>query len=199
MNYSPLTGHSIDYQRFTGSRGRGASSRGAFGGATPSRVPNDWQGSRTPMGAGNDTRTPAWGVSSRSESDLGALKRTGFNTVAAPAWAANGGRSNYLSSINTCSFADIRKAPAWKSDSFAGSRTPAYGADGGRTVNPYLDGSRTAYGGAGGVWPPVLVITYRQLADTFLEDSCLQSILAHTVWRVWLQRRVQRWIENSSC
>jgi len=64
---SPLTGQSIDYQRFVGSRGRGAPGRGGFGGATPSRVPQDWQGSRTPMGAGNGSRTPAWGASSRSK------------------------------------------------------------------------------------------------------------------------------------
>lgn len=31
----------------------------------------------------------------------------------------------------------------------SGSRTPAY-ADGGRTVNPYSDGNRTAYGGTSG-------------------------------------------------
>ena len=41
----------------------------------------------------------------------------------------------------------------------AGSRTPAYApADGSRTVNPYNDGSRTAYGGGGGgrtpAWNP---------------------------------------------
>ena len=64
--HSPLTGQSIDYQRFAGGRGRGSPSRGGFGGATPSRVPQDWQGSRTPMGAGNDARTPAWGSSARS-------------------------------------------------------------------------------------------------------------------------------------
>ena len=33
----------------------------------------------------------------------------------------------------------------------AGGRTPAYGGGGGATVNPYADGSRTAYGGLGGV------------------------------------------------
>lgn len=32
----------------------------------------------------------------------------------------------------------------------AGGRTPAYGGGGGATVNPY-EGSRTAYGGLGGV------------------------------------------------
>jgi len=39
-------------------------------------------------------------------------------------------------------------APAWKAGrESASARTPAY-ADGSRTVNPYSDGSRTAYGGA---------------------------------------------------
>ena len=33
----------------------------------------------------------------------------------------------------------------------AGGRTPAYGGGGGATVNPYADGSRTAYGGLGAV------------------------------------------------
>lgn len=44
----------------------------------------------------------------------------------------------------------------------SGSRTPAY-ADGGRTVNPYSDGSRTAYGGtsgSGGVSPHLILIYY---------------------------------------
>lgn len=43
----------------------------------------------------------------------------------------------------------------WRQDAMSGNRTPAYGgADGARTVNPYADGNRTAYGGtaaSGGV------------------------------------------------
>ena len=35
------------------------------------------------------------------------------------------------------------RTPAWNHS----SRTPAWGADGSRTVNPYADGGRTAYGG----------------------------------------------------
>lgn len=39
----------------------------------------------------------------------------------------------------------------WRQDAMSGNRTPAYGgADGGRTVNPYAEGSRTAYGGTTG-------------------------------------------------
>lgn len=41
------------------------------------------------------------------------------------------------------------KTPMWRQDAMSGSRTPAY-ADGGRTVNPYSDGNRTAYGGTSG-------------------------------------------------
>ena len=65
--HSPLTGQSIDYQRFTGSRGRGDGGRGAFGGATPAREPA-WSSSRTPMGISQGGRTPAWGAAARSES-----------------------------------------------------------------------------------------------------------------------------------
>ncbi|KAI4198768.1 MAG: hypothetical protein LQ346_002696 [Caloplaca aetnensis] len=82
-----LTGQSIDYQRFSGGRGRGDSGRGGFGGATPAREPA-WASSRTPMAVPQGNKTPAWGA-----------------------------------------------------------------ADGGRTVNPYTDGSRTAYGGGGARTP----------------------------------------------
>ncbi|KAI9682101.1 MAG: transcription elongation factor spt5 [Caeruleum heppii] len=111
----PLTGQSIDYNSFSGGRGRGGGGRGNYGGATPSRVPN-WEGSRTPMAGGMEMRTPAWGAVSRT-----------------PAWAGGGAASG-------------ARTPAWKQDAIGG-RTPAYGGDGGRTVNPYLDGSRTSYGG----------------------------------------------------
>lgn len=52
--------------------------------------------------------------------------------------------SNYLQALSEGVSTDIGTAPAWKSDAIAGSRTPAYGVDGGRT----------AYGGAGGVRLP---------------------------------------------
>ena len=45
--------------------------------------------------------------------------------------------------------------PAWQQSNTTGSRTPAYApADGSRTVNPYSDGSRTAYGGGGAARTP---------------------------------------------
>ncbi|KAI9843960.1 MAG: transcription elongation factor spt5 [Sclerophora amabilis] len=97
--------------------GRGRG-RGGYGGSTPSRGPEAWAaGGRTPMASG--------GMGGRTPVWSGGSSRT-------PAWAggaANGGRT-----------------PAWKQDSFGG-RTPAYGSEGGRTVNPYQDGSRTSYGG----------------------------------------------------
>ncbi|KAL9038058.1 MAG: hypothetical protein Q9180_003364 [Flavoplaca navasiana] len=115
----PLTGQSIDYQRFTGSRGRGDGGRGAFGGATPAREPA-WSSNRTPMGIPQGGRTPAWGAAART-----------------PAWSGGAGSS--------------ARTPAWQQSAMSGGRTPAWGAaDGGRTVNPYTDGSRTAYGGAPG-------------------------------------------------
>lgn len=65
ISCSPLTGQSIDYQRFAGGRGRGGGGRGGFGGATPSRVP-EWSGGRTPSAAAAGGRTPGWGAASRS-------------------------------------------------------------------------------------------------------------------------------------
>ncbi|KAL8997939.1 MAG: hypothetical protein Q9169_002932 [Polycauliona sp. 2 TL-2023] len=113
----PLTGQSIDYLRFTGSRGRGDGGRGGFsGGATPAREPA-WSSNRTPMAIPQGGRTPAWGAAART-----------------PAWSGGASSSG--------------RTPAWQQSAMSGGRTPAWGAaDGGRTVNPYTDGSRTAYGG----------------------------------------------------
>ena len=124
-----VTGQRIDYQSFAGGRGGHAGSRGGFGGATP-RVP-DWSGGRTPMGGApaNGGRTPAWGLSSSSRT---------------PAWSSGAASS--------------ARTPSWRQDG-SGNRTPAWNNDGRQTVNPYADGGRTAYGGAGGVsllYPPSL-------------------------------------------
>ena len=66
---SPLTGQSIDYVRFAGSRGRGGGGRGgypgAMGSATSGREPQ-WQGSRTPVPMATGGRTPAWGAGGSS-------------------------------------------------------------------------------------------------------------------------------------
>ncbi|MCJ1471740.1 transcription elongation factor spt5 [Lambiella insularis] len=122
----PITGNTIDFQSFSGSRGRDSGGRGGMPGATPSRVP-DWQaGSRTPVAqSGLGSRTPAWGAASSSRT---------------PAWS--GGASS-------------SRTPVWQQNTAAanGGRTPAWSAEGSRTSNPYADGNRTSYGGAGGRTP----------------------------------------------
>ncbi|KAL8947869.1 MAG: hypothetical protein Q9222_005896 [Ikaeria aurantiellina] len=77
-----------------------------------------WSGNRTPVGIPQGGRTPAWGAAART-----------------PAWSG--------------AAASSARTPAWQQNAMSGGRTPAWGAaDGSRTVNPYTDGSRTAYGGA---------------------------------------------------
>ena len=60
-----MTGQSIDYARFAGTRGRGGGGRGGYagnmGGVTPGREPQ-WQGGRTPVPMATGGRTPAWGA-----------------------------------------------------------------------------------------------------------------------------------------
>lgn len=143
--FSPMTGQSIDYTRFSGSRGRGDGGRGGFsgnmGGATPGRVP-DWSGGRTPLPMAGG-RTPAWGAGAAARSTSPTLSSSPpLLTHPAPAWSAN---------VSTA------RTPMWRQDASSanaesGGRTPAYMAsnDGSRTVNPYADGSRTVnpYGGA---------------------------------------------------
>ncbi|KAI4204757.1 MAG: hypothetical protein LQ348_001232 [Seirophora lacunosa] len=120
MFKDPMTGQNIDYQRLAGSRGRGDGGRGGFGGATPAREPA-WASNRTPMAIPQGGRTPAWGAAART-----------------PAWS--GATAGVTASSS--------RTPAWQSNGMSGSKTPAWGAaDGGRTVNPYNDGNRTAYGG----------------------------------------------------
>ena len=151
--YSPLTGQSIDYARFAGTRGRGGGGRGGYagnmGGATPGREPQ-WQGGRTPVPMATGGRTPAWGAggsSARSMSPTPVIFPS-TDISPAPAWSTN---------------ASTARTPMWRQDAVStngGGRTPAYnaGGDGSRTVNPYADGSRTvnpyggstSYGGASG-------------------------------------------------
>ncbi|MCJ1282111.1 transcription elongation factor spt5 [Xylographa opegraphella] len=118
-----ITGNTIDFHSFSGSRGRDSGARGGFSGATQART-TDWQsGSRTPAGPGGfGGRTPAWSAGN---------SRT-------PAWS--GGASS-------------ARTPVWRADGqvTAGGRTPAWNADGGRTA--YGGGNQTAYGGAGGRTP----------------------------------------------
>jgi len=124
-----VTGQSIDYAKFAASGGRGGPPGRApggpprYGNSTPSRQPA-WEGSRTPMAASGG-KTPAWGMQSGS-------RTPGWSSGAAsgartPGWGGGGG-------------------------GMSGGRTPGWSAnDGSRTVNPYADGNRTAYGGAGNV------------------------------------------------
>ena len=81
----------------------------------------------------------------------------------------------------------------------AGSRTPAYGADGGRTVNPYADGNRTVYGNAGGVRP---FHTHFQVSHLIrvTEDPSLGCRCPHLLRRRRYhrpQRRLFRWLQNA--
>ncbi|CAK7268936.1 transcription elongation factor spt5 [Sporothrix epigloea] len=68
----------------------------------------------------------------------------------APAWES-GGRTPQVGGMSgnrTPAWGMAKAAshtPAWNRNDAAGARTPAWAADGSRTVNPY-DGSRTAYG-----------------------------------------------------
>ncbi|EFX05747.1 transcription initiation protein spt5 [Grosmannia clavigera kw1407] len=76
---------------------------------------------------------------------------SGLGRGSAPAWENGGGRTPHGGSgggDRTPAWG-LAKAtshtPAWNRNDASGSRTPAWAADGSRTVNPY-DGSRTAYG-----------------------------------------------------
>lgn len=80
----------------------------------------------------------------------------------------------------------------WRQDAMSGNRTPAYGgADGARTVNPYADGNRTAYGGttaSGGVSLIPLDRDFRNLRFTFANrvstaNSGLGSWSEDILWR----------------
>ena len=115
-----ITGNTIDYNTFLGSRGRGSGDRGGFSGANSSRVP-DWSGSRTPAGPGGiGNRTPAWGAASG---------RT-------PAWsgAAASGRTPVWRQDPLP--ASSARTPAWSGE---GART-AYGGAGGVSSHSRYDG-----------------------------------------------------------
>ena len=64
-----MTGTTIGYAQFAGSRGRGGGGQGGYsnmGGAIPGRT-QDWSGGRTPL-AVSGGRTPAWGAASGGRS-----------------------------------------------------------------------------------------------------------------------------------
>ena len=108
-----LTGNSIDYHSFAGSRSRDSGGRGGFAAATQSRVP-EWSGSRTPLvQVGQGGRTPAWGAASSTRT---------------PAWAGAGGAS-------------LGRTSTWRQDPSPAlsARTPAWNGDGNRTAYGGLD------------------------------------------------------------
>lgn len=61
MFYSPVTKQSLDV-------GRGRGSRVPFGASAAPPGRDSWQGGRTPMAAGDSSRTPAWGGAASSRS-----------------------------------------------------------------------------------------------------------------------------------
>lgn len=85
----------------------------------------------------------------------------------------------------------------WRQDAMSGNRTPAYGgAEGGRTVNPYADGNRTAYGGttaSGGVSLLPLGRSFRRLIFPVANYiSSANSGLGS--WSEDILRRLFRWL-----
>lgn len=89
-----------------------------------------------------------------------------YSHFIAPAWS--GGASS-------------SRTPMWRQDAMSGNRTPAYGnADGGRTVNPYAEGSRTAYGGttgSGGVSLFRVSVDFSYPILQLLTFCCVHSVL----------------------
>lgn len=88
----------------------------------------------------------------------------------------------------------------WRQDAMSGNRTPAYGgADGGRTVNPYADGNRTAYGGttaSGGVSLFPLSRGFRNLTYPFSDHRSTANSGVGS-WSKNILRRCTRWLQNA--
>ncbi|CAI7563941.1 unnamed protein product [Penicillium pancosmium] len=135
----PITKQSLDVGR---GRGGGGGSRVPYGAsAAPPGRDGGWSGGRTPMAAGDSSRTPAWGgaASSRTPAWGG---NSGSRT---PAWKNDGSRtSNPWEAGNRTAYGGIgNRTPAWNS----GSRTPY---DSGSGYDAFASGSRTpAWGNAG--------------------------------------------------
>lgn len=71
IRFSPITGQSMDYSRFSGFRGRGGGRAGFAGAGLSSRIPD---GGRTPMGVAQGGRTPAWEMAAGGRSKFNQLK-----------------------------------------------------------------------------------------------------------------------------
>ncbi|KAE8152608.1 transcription elongation factor spt5 [Aspergillus avenaceus] len=124
----PVTGQTIDM------------SRGKGGPRVPSAAPpSSWQGGRTPMAAGDSSRTPAWGGPSSARTPAW----SGMGGSRTPAWKMDGSRtSNPYDGSRTAYGGLGSRTPAWN----AGARTP-YGGSGSGSGNSDFDafaaGSRT--------------------------------------------------------
>ncbi|KAG5999525.1 transcription elongation factor spt5 [Claviceps maximensis] len=147
------TGATIDIN----GRGRGAPEAGRGGDKMPA-----WQGgSRTPMGASNSERVPAWG--SRTPAPAGgrtpAWKGQDYSGSRTPAWADGSRTVNPYDGSRTA-YGSGSRTPAWQSgartpaagDAFGpGSRTPAYAGVGGS--DSWATGSKTPAWGASAPTP----------------------------------------------
>jgi transcription elongation factor SPT5 len=151
--FSPITGQTMDLRSFGGAaRAPSGAARTGFGSATPSRVPTDWSGGRTPMAGADGGRTPAWGSAARTPAWSGSAG-SGVDSSRTPAWKPqSGSQTSYGGAGNMTSYggptysaAVGAKTPAWQS----GAPTP-YGQDhGGGGFDAFAAGSRTpAYGSA---------------------------------------------------
>ncbi|KAI2835055.1 hypothetical protein CBS11350_10322 [Aspergillus niger] len=123
----PVTGQTIDM-----GRGRGGPRVPHGGSGGP---PSAWQGGRTPMGAGDSSRTPAWGGPSSSRTPAWA----GMGGSRTPAWKQDGSRtSNPYDGSQTAYGGFGSRTPAWN----AGARTPYVGS-GNSDFDAFAAGSRT--------------------------------------------------------
>ncbi|PWY93509.1 transcription elongation factor SPT5 [Aspergillus sclerotioniger CBS 115572] len=129
----PVTGQTIDM-----GRGRGGPRVPHGGSGGP---PSAWQGGRTPMGAGDSSRTPAWGGASSARTPAW----TGLGGSRTPAWKQDGSRtSNPYDGSHTAYGGYGSRTPAWN----AGARTPYVGS-GNSDFDAFAAGSRTpAWGSA---------------------------------------------------
>ncbi|KAJ6140576.1 hypothetical protein N7470_010372 [Penicillium chermesinum] len=131
--------HPISKQPLPLGRGRGprvpyGSSGAPAGGAGGSG--GGWNGGRTPIGAGDSSRTPAWGGSASARTPAW----SGMSGSRTPAWKNDGSRtSNPYDGSRTAYGGVGNRTPAWNS----GSRTPY---DSGSGFDAFASGSRTPPG-----------------------------------------------------
>ncbi|PLB54610.1 transcription elongation factor spt5 [Aspergillus steynii IBT 23096] len=155
----PVTGQTVEM-----GRGRG-------GGRVPSAAPpSSWHGGRTPMGAMDSSRTPAWGGASSARTPAW----SGMGGSRTPAWKNDGSRTSnpYDGSRTAYGGGGLgSRTPAWNAgartpygdsgsgssgfDAFAaGSRTPAWGAQNAGNRTPAWSAGATASNGNRGYDAP---------------------------------------------